>query len=531
MRTIYGIQFQVKPGADQTPAECIGELRQLAAAWVAEKYRRSWNIEVMPPFDGNRLGPLSNHWITSNHECYNDCELVTLEWGHPDDKDDSVAWITTCLFARDAEVVHAAVSIALTSARFVVRPTRYVLGRPGIVWETLTRCECIAGGQRIPVTHQTIAHAGLDDFVRDVLLAKERALPVIVISPDVWTERPVVQADVLQKAVAGFALVAVLSDKRVAFRLTDKLGKELTCFDGAVRIYWPSFTLTDPPFMHPLYLGRSIRFHRLHGRELKTHLFRVLAGMSAFRAGELGPILAIRRKVKAHQDAQVAKLRHQVASGTAENSELLAELEKVIAANEALIKEKDDLAERNELLSEELKAQKANWATFEQFRDQADTEQDIAPDSPLGTGEFENVYAAYQRAETDFGGTLVFLESAEESAKRSPFKNARRVYDTLEALCLVAMEWKENEGRLGRSFKDALKAGGIDVHQISQTSKGRYAEEYKFMYKGQRLFFGEHTTLGAGPPDTCLSIHWYRDEKDHVVVIGHCGRHLANTKA
>ncbi len=182
MRTIYGIQFQVKPRPDQTPAECIGELRQLAAAWVAKKYRQVWNAEVMPPFDGNRLGPLSNHWVASNHECYNDCELVSLEWGHPDDKDDSVAWITACLFARDAEAVYAAVSVALTSARFVVRPTRYVLGRPGIVWETLTRCECIVGGQRIPITHQVIAQAGLDDFVNGVLLAKERALPVIVIS-------------------------------------------------------------------------------------------------------------------------------------------------------------------------------------------------------------------------------------------------------------------------------------------------------------------------------------------------------------
>lgn len=531
MRTIYGIQFQVKPRPDQTPSECIGELRQLAAAWVTKKYRRVWNVEVMPPFDGNRLGPLSNHWVTSNHECYNDCELVSLEWGHPDDKDDSVAWITTCMFARDAEAIYAAVSVALTSARFVVRPTRYVLGRPGIVWETLTHCECIVGGQRVPVTHQVVTQTGLDEFVHGTLLAKERALPVILISPDAWTERPVAQPDVLQKAVAGFAQVAVLSDKRVAFRLTDKLGKELTCFDGAVRVYWPGFTLMDYPFMHPLYLGRSIRFHRLHGRELKTHLFRVLAGMSAFRVGELGPILGIRRNVKAHQDAQVAKLRYQVTSGTAENSELLAELEKALAANEALIKERDDLAERNELLGEELKVQKANWATFEQSRDQTSTEQDIAPDSSAGTVEFENTYAAYQKAKTDFTGPLVFLDSAGKSARKSPFKNARQVYATFETLCLVAMEWQENKGKLGRSFKDALKAQGVDVHQVSQTSKGKYSEEYKFTYNDQHLFFGEHTTLGAGQPDTCLSIHWHRDEKNYVVAIGHCGRHLANTKA
>jgi len=253
--------------------------------------------------------------------------------------------------------------------------------------------------------------------------------------------------------------------------------------------------------------------------------------MSGFRAGELGPISGIRRKAKAHQDALLTRLRSEVVAGTAENGELLAELEKAICRIETLTKERDDLAKRNELLHDELKTQKANWATYEQFRDQADAEQDIAPDSATGIREFANAHEAYQRAKADFSGPLLFLESAEESVKNSPFKNTRRLYETLEALWLVATQWKESEGRLGKSFKDALKEEGVDVHPVSQTSKGKWEDDYRFVYKGRRLFFEEHTTIGAGQPDKCLSIHWYRDESDFVLVIGHCGRHLANTKA
>ena len=298
MRTVYGIQFQVKPASGESPTECLGGLRLLTASWVAQKYRRAWAISgVIPAFDGGRIEPKEGHWIVSSHECYKDCELVSLEWGHPAENDDSVVWITTCAFARNGEAIHAAVTVRLSSVKFIVRPMRFILGRPGIVWETLTRYDCSVGGQRIPVNHQVLRPVEVGDFVEHDLFAEERALPVIVVSPVIWTGAPAVQPDVLQKALAGFARVMLLADRWAAFKLTDKVGKELTCFDGAVRVYWPGFRPTDPPFRHPLYLGDSIKYHRDEGRELKTHLFRVFAGMSAFRAGELGPIWTVRRNI------------------------------------------------------------------------------------------------------------------------------------------------------------------------------------------------------------------------------------------
>ena len=533
MRTIYGIQFQVKPRTDQSSAECIGELRQLAAAWVAGKYRRAWNVEVMPLFDARRLDPIAGHWVVSDHECHDECELVSLEWGHPDDRDDSIAWVTSCVFARNCDAVHAAISIRLSSARFIVRPTRYALGRPKIVSDVLTAFSCTIGGQEVPTTHTVLRAPDVAGFVDTVLASKDRALPVIVVSPDVWTEKPVVNTTVLQTTLVGFGQVVLLVDKWAAFKLTDKIGRELTCFDGAVRIYWPGFSPTDRPFIHPLYLGRSIKHHRNYGRELKSHLFRMFAGMSAFRAGELGPILTVRRQIESLQENAIVHLREQMKAGTAENEQLLAELERQLQENEKVTKERDDLSFKVEELTEELERQRANWALYEQYTTPQATQYEFTPDdSSKQQVVVTSVQDAVEKAECDFVDTIVFIEGAKNSAKDSPFQSPELVYHLFEALNELCLKWKQ-EGKLGETWKMALTGRGFEYKpDISETAKGSFKADYTFMYKGKKLLFGEHVTFGVGQdPQKCLSVHWHRDNASKIIAIGHCGKHLANTKA
>ncbi|MCL4233943.1 MAG: hypothetical protein KJ042_05450 [Deltaproteobacteria bacterium] len=45
----------------------------------------------------------------------------------------------------------------------------------------------------------------------------------------------------------------ILIDSAASWGLTDALGRRLSCYDGAIRIYWPKFTLKDDPHRHPLW--------------------------------------------------------------------------------------------------------------------------------------------------------------------------------------------------------------------------------------------------------------------------------------
>jgi hypothetical protein len=531
MRTIYGIQFQVKPRTDQSSAECIGELRQLTAAWVAGKYHRTWKVDVMPPFDGNRLDPINGHWVMSDHECHEECELVSLEWGHPDDRDDSMAWVTSCVFARKCDAVHAAISIRLSSARFIVRPTRYALGRPKVVSDVLTAFSCTIGGQDVPITHTTLHAPDVAGFVDNALVSKDRVLPVVLVSPDVWTEKPIVNTAVLQTTLLGLAQVVLLVDKWAAFKLTDKIGRELTCFDGAVRIYWPGFQPTDLPFIHPLYLARSIKYHRNHGHELKSHLFRMFAGMSAFRAGELGPIREVRRYIEVERERHLQRLRDEVKAGTAKQDDLIAQIERQKAAIDDLEFRNLELEEKVQQLNRDLYAAQQNVVLISQQLGAAQ-DQDFLPDNPLTVEqEFETVADAIKSAKVKFPNTLVFLDSALDQATKCPFKDPDSVFGLFAALDELVKKWR-TDGQIGTTWKEALIAKGFDYKpDISSTCKQKkLVTDYRFNYNGHSVIVGEHVTKGVGQdPQKCMSVHWHRDNKKKVLVIGRCGKHGRNT--
>ena len=66
---------------------------------------------------------------------------------------------------------------------------------------------------------------------------------------------------------------------------------------------------------------------------------------------------------------------------------------------------------------------------------------------------------------------------------------------------------------------------------ISSTSKGKWSDDYTFIYDGRPQLFEWHVTLGAGAADTCASIHFLPDQNCGKLVVAHVGRHLTNTRS
>jgi hypothetical protein len=268
-------------------------------------------------------------------------------------------------------------------------------------------------------------------------------------------------------------------------------------------------------------LPQSIRLHDEQGLALPDYLFRTLAAVASFRYIEGAAIRDARQAITDLEKRKVDELRYQVKAGLVEKdgleSQLLAALERI-----------GQLTTERDQYKADLVAQQAAWAEVQQAM--AGGESALPEPSVEPKVRFNSVAEAVAQAKKDFSGPLAFLDSALESATDSPYKDPERVYELFEAIALVAAEWKENMGALGRSWNDAVSELGFDLRdQVSMTSKGKYGDEYKFMYKGQRRLFEKHITIGAKQADKCLSVHFYRDDDDLVLVVGHCGRHLANT--
>ena len=96
----------------------------------------------------------------------------------------------------------------------------------------------------------------------------------------------------------------------------------------------------------------------------------------------------------------------------------------------------------------------------------------------------------------------------------------------------VAGVWARNRG--SSDLRQMLRDEGLGKRVsnfISRTAKGKWGDDYSFMYKGKSQLFEWHVTLGAGSADTCASIHFLPDEVEGKLVIGHVGKHLTNTSS
>jgi hypothetical protein len=126
---------------------------------------------------------------------------------------------------------------------------------------------------------------------------------------------------------------------------------------------------------------------------------------------------------------------------------------------------------------------------------------------------------------------LLFLDSSRSSADDSPFKRPPEIYEVLSKMNRVSSVWARNRG--SGDLRQMLRDEGLGKRVssfISQTAKGRWGDDYTFIYNGSSRFFEWHVTLGAGAADTCASIHFLPDEECGKLVVAYVGKHLANTR-
>ena len=141
---------------------------------------------------------------------------------------------------------------------------------------------------------------------------------------------------------------------------------------------------------------------------------------------------------------------------------------------------------------------------------------------------FDSVAEALDAAEVEFGcDHLVFTERARESAERSAFRRPDEAYAFFEALHAVA-------GILASGIHgdphDLLQSRGFTSKPSHHLTMARHRRFYHMRFDGREVDLSQHVTLGSRNQNTCMSIHWWHDPARCRFVIGHCGKHLPNTR-
>ena len=140
-----------------------------------------------------------------------------------------------------------------------------------------------AGSQRVSSGAQAVVGTeGIAHFIDTVLLDPERALPVLLFTAvkehDGVFMPGSTDPTLVARELCCLAHVYVLPRVEDTHKLTKRLG-QLSAYDGAMRLYWPHFRLTDQATRHPLHLRTRLTTASVLGMMRRV----VEAGARAYR--------------------------------------------------------------------------------------------------------------------------------------------------------------------------------------------------------------------------------------------------------
>lgn len=427
----------------------------------------------------------------------------------------SASWLRTRVGLeprRDDSVIDVNVSVG--SPRFM----QAVAGKLGLA----------ANGLELARWH-TIAPRMVTGYV-DFLTSPTRTLPVVAVTRS-GNGGPMLRPELLVRRLTGVAHVVAI-EPAATYAVSDTVTPPLSCFGGAVRLYWPGFSTRANRLDHPLWLPRGAavvdtervadeivglvgrgaalvysvpRLATTLRRERSEAEFRVEQDRRAAQAQELSEAVRLNEGgLSSHEFAEWSKefdlLSEQVEGYERRVSELEAELEQAKSDHEQ-VRQSFQLA----------------WAASSSSGSDDSEESDA--DAVVGTVR-DAVDVAAGRC-----SHLIFLQSAFESADGSQFANPQQVLEDLLLLDDVAGQWAA--GTMGGDFRTAFNGRHDGFRSgISQIASTKYRQDYQVSYDGKSELMGPHLRRGVGAPPTILRIYWVKDDDAGKLVVGHVGRKL-----
>jgi hypothetical protein len=527
MRLVYALQFRVedsaRPGESSLPDLLKGEV----TAWIADWYKRRLGLDISFPDATETIAPHPLHTIDVAYSVphADGAAHYAITWRYPAEPDDRLLWESRCEWATTSGRTEFSFLLRLASREFLIAPPSFAIRRPRILRAVVQNYRCYSGGLELSLRPARVRIATLDALL-SALQSKDRRLPIVLLSVDPFTDKPLADPVEVADKLVGLAHVYVLDDKWTAFALTDKIGKPLSCFNGAVRTYWPGFEIDANPFDHPVIL--PVRISSIQdGRPLSEYLLRRLAAISTLRFAYGVITRDALAAVQSRRQAEIDALRIQ-AEGTGDYDELLKLADEELAE---LRSRNKDLSQRAVELEDELATAKANVAALLSVHEPEALTEAVPLTAP--EEEVRTVRQAVDVAAARFSDRLVFLKSAYTSADDSPYGQPDKVLQAIEAMDDVTEAWREsirNKKSMGL-LEEAFEARGFAYKaKESMTSAGKWSEEYNAVHEGRRVSIEPHLALGKGGPDTCLRIHFFKDDQTGRFVVAHVGRHKTNTR-
>jgi hypothetical protein len=349
-----------------------------------------------------------------------------------------------------------------------------------------------------------------------VLWHPKRNLPVLVVSSYEDNFLTKKFAEELATDLIGVAIVATI-DATAAWELTAERGKDWSCYNGAVRLYWPQLGPKKSPLDNPLWTRFSLLSHgdkpQASANAFRHQIRKQLLGLSAFVVLEPLEFISIR---SAHSLAMIEAARQPL-----RNNDDWEGLANSYAAENTELRKK--LEDRHVKVAD-LEAEVANLQLSLQWRPQEPGELVPEVDLPPST-----VQEALEKAIKDFSDFIIFGTDVNAGIQglASDAGPPEKIYSYFKVLARMVV-LRRGHG-LGLGLVPWLLNQGVNVSGESETVKGSAVENRKRTWNDghkDRVFDLHLKPTEGTSPNRCVRIYFDYDDSQSIAVVGWVGRHL-----
>lgn len=526
MRTIYRTSFQLREGT--TGGDLFGTFAEAAWTWLFD--RRELGLERRPPTAHGAVTLAATEIESFRIESLNVEDKGVRGWGllvtQRDNRDASLVWVSDLALLREESGAYFfSFTQSLGRMDGGMMPLRRVPGRPRIIARLVKEFICASGGLRlrsIPLPLR-LTDKDLQQFVQ-LLELPNRTHPIVLVSVHQQSGRPLINPAELADHLSGIAHVIVCENVGVSSALSAILPHWLTCFDGAVRVYWPGFRRVSQTIDHRLWTVRDLAADFIQfdsGRFADL----VLASIAEISINSISPhycsfdrlqSLDRRRVIASAKDNQEwEKLALAYAAESDAKNTQMVELERELRdVSESLFREQ----QLTLTLRKALEDRKAGRS--------AEAEEQLPPDS---------VAEAIERTNQRRGDRVAFSLNG-KSDENSPFDAPTEVFAAFEWLATTYYDSKTGAKScpdLDKSIRETILGWHYSGHQNDTTARSHKTKDwYECPWPASRsgkLEIHEHVKCGRSrDAEETIRIGFTWDDKSKKVVIGFIGQHQRN---
>jgi hypothetical protein len=455
---------------------------------------------------------------------YQDGRIWSATIDNPDRSTLGRTWVTEITVAERFGEVHVGTRLLNVTRQ---SDDSFVPSIPRVVRDIISELSCTADGVALSESPTYIRSEDDLDWLIKLIEHPGRRLPVVVMAEAV-NKQPLIRLETFSGRVCGAAHVIGLGNNQT-WHFSRRVGRDLTVYDGAVRLYRAGLKLEDADqYAHPLWLPNHGRSGFWSGTPIITRVLAsgVSKGTTDYPRFDVVRQAVAERALKERRgdssDAEMVKLyeeenialREELAKLRSEQNQWLSDAEAERSVSEAqtieLKTEVHRYRAQNELLKHAIQSgampvEREDLTDFSEFGDWIN--RNISP----------NIWFSPKA-----------LKAVEQTGQ---YWKPKEIGDAIRLLDDLYVPMRRNKDQvLHNKWKDKLAESGVSLSDcFARSGDLRRFPEYSVNYHNERRWCDQHLKRGGGTdPRSMFRIYFNWHEEDGIIIVGHLPSHLYN---